>query len=202
MAENGCNVQSVLSLAWYIMHIIVGSNNPVKIRAVESAFTRVFPQTLIQLSGCSAASGVSDQPMSDGETLLGAQNRAADCQRQHPEADYWVGLEGGCQFEGDALEAYAWMVVRTLHQVGKARTAAFILPDAVAKLVRQGHELGDADDQVFGQTNSKQSQGAVGLLTHNIIDRQSYYEHALILALIPFLHTDLYGVESASSGGS
>ena len=184
------------------MQIIVGSQNPVKIRAVESAFEQVFPQTLFQISGCEAISGVSDQPMSDGETLLGAQNRADDCQRQHPEADYWVGLEGGCQFEGDALEAYAWMVIRTQNQVGKARTAAFILPNAVAQLVRQGLELGDADDQVFGQKNSKQRGGAVGLLTRNIIDRQSYYEHALILALIPFLHTDLYGVESASSGGS
>jgi non-canonical (house-cleaning) NTP pyrophosphatase len=53
-------------------------------------------------------------------------------------------------------------------------------------------ELGDADDVVFGRTNSKQENGAVGLLTENVIDRTAYYVQALILALIPFKNSVLY----------
>ena len=34
--------------------------------------------------------------------------------------------------------------------------------------------------------------GTVGLLSHGIIDRSSYYEHTAILALIPFLNPHLY----------
>jgi non-canonical (house-cleaning) NTP pyrophosphatase len=33
------------------------------------------------------------------------------------------------------------------------------------------------------------------LLTHDVIDRKKYYEHAVILALIPFLNPDHYPVE-------
>ena len=53
-------------------------------------------------------------------------------------------------------------------------------------------ELGEADDIVFGQSNSKQKSGAVGLLTGDIIDRKSLYEEAVVLALIPFKNEELY----------
>ena len=39
---------------------------------------------------------------------------------------------------------------------GKSRTATFFLPEEVAELVRQGQELGSADDIVFNVSNSKQ----------------------------------------------
>ncbi len=45
---------------------------------------------------------------------------------------------------------------------------------------------------VFGRTNSKQGNGAVGLLTGDVIDRAAYYVHAVILALIPFRNPELY----------
>ena len=56
----------------------------------------------------------------------------------------------------------------------------------VRELVEQGLELGDADDLVFGESNSKQQNGAVGLLTDNVETRTSLYEQAVVLALIPF----------------
>ncbi len=34
-------------------------------------------------------------PMSDAETLMGATNRANNAKKEVPDADYWVGLEGG-----------------------------------------------------------------------------------------------------------
>jgi Protein of unknown function DUF84 len=77
--------------------------------------------------------------------------------------------------------------------VGKGRTGTFFLPEAVAELVRQGKELGEADDIVFSQVNSKQDQGAIGLLAGNVVDRTQLYTHAVILALIPFKNRVLYG---------
>ena len=59
-------------------------------------------------------------------------------------------------------------------------------------LVREGKELGEADDIVFGKENSKQTYGAVGLLTGDVIDRTRFYEDAVVLALIPFRNPDLY----------
>lgn len=175
--------------------LIVASTNPVKIQSALNGFKRMYPGEAFDVQGVSVASGVSDQPLTDAETLQGALNRAEAARAVAPHADYWVGIEGGCELMGDELTAFAWVVVRSPTQVGKARTGMFFLPQAVAKLVRAGVELGEADDRVFGRTNSKQGNGAVGLLTNDMIDRVQYYEHAVTLALVPFKNPQLYSIE-------
>jgi inosine/xanthosine triphosphatase len=137
-------------------------------------------------------SDVRDQPLSSEETLIGARNRAKNARDNH-EGDFWVGIEGGIEDHQDELEAFAWMVIMgTDGTVGKSRTSSFVLPHEVSLLVRSGLELGQADDQVFNQSHSKQKNGAVGLLTNDIIDRSEYYKQAVILALVPFLKPELY----------
>ena len=99
---------------------------------------------------------------------------------------------------GRRWSAFAWIVVRSQEMIGKGRTGTFFLPPAVVELIRQGKELGEADDIVFGRSNSKQDNGAVGLLTDNVIDRAQLYEHAMILALIPFKNETLYAQQGES----
>lgn len=173
--------------------LIIASTNPVKVQAATYGFRRMFPDHALETLSITVESGVSPQPRSDIETLTGARNRAANAQQAVPDADYWIGIEGGIEDTGADLLAFAWIVVRSRDRRGEGRTGTFYLPRAVASLVRQGHELGEADDIVFGQSNSKQAAGAVGLLTHNVIDRAQLYEHAVILALIPFKNEALYG---------
>lgn len=173
-------------------NIIVASSNPVKIRAVQGAFNRVFGEGTHHAEGRVTASGVSLQPITDEETLAGARNRAASARESHPEADYWAGVEGGIQDGADGMQAFAWIVLLGSGLTGEARTAAFRLPTEVARLVRDGKELGEADDIVFGRMNSKRQDGAVGILTGGVIDRARYYEEAVVLALIPFINRELY----------
>ncbi len=173
--------------------IIVASKNPVKINATQAAFEKMFPEENFSVEGVSVSSGVSDQPMSDDETYEGASNRASNAQNEVPGADYWVGLEGGLETKGDQMEAFAWMVVLAQDgAMGKGRTGTFFLPPPVADLIKQGKELGEADDIVFGKTNSKQANGAVGLLTDDVVTRAEYYEAAMIFALIPLKNSKLY----------
>lgn len=173
--------------------IIVGSENPSKIEAVRLGFQAIFPKTSFEVLGLEVASAVSKQPMSDEETLKGASNRAINAQKACPEADFWFGLEGGLTLlpDGDFV-SYAWIVVLGKDKSGKARTAAYLLPQAVAELLRSGMELGEADDLVFGKTNTKQSSGGVGLLTNGLIDRANLYAMAVKLALIPFIQDALF----------
>ena len=89
-------------------------------------------------------------------------------------------------------EAFAWIVISDKQKIGKAKTATFPLPIKISNLIKEGYELGDADDIVFKRSNSKQKNGAVGILTDNLINRTDYYAHAIILALIPFTNTKLY----------
>ena len=75
---------------------------------------------------------------------------------------------------------------------GTSKTASFLMPPAIVKLINEGMELGDADDQAFGRTNSKQGSGTVGILTDGLVDRSRYYEHALLLALTAWIRPDVY----------
>lgn len=174
------------------MRILVASTNPVKLEAVRHGFQRMFPSDEIEIVSGKAASGVSDQPATDKETLTGAINRAHKTRELFPGYAFWVGVEGGVEDDGKDLSAFAWIVVLSDDAMGKGRTGTFYLPPAVAILVRQGKELGDADDIVFNKRNSKQANGAIGLLTDNVLTRATFYEQAVILALVRFKNPELY----------
>lgn len=171
--------------------LIVASTNPVKLRAALGGFRRMWPDQSFTAEGLSVPSGVSDQPMGDDETLRGAYQRAAGARAARPEAGYWIGIEGGCAEGAGGLETFAWVVILGHEASGRSRTGMFMLPEEVAALVRGGIELGHADDAVFGRSNSKHEDGSVGLMTGGVIDRAAYYEHAVVLALIPFRQPQL-----------
>lgn len=171
--------------------ITVGSENPSKIAAVKAGFEAMFPDEAFEIRGVSVASGVSDQPMNDADTLRGATNRAQRAM-EVIQADYAVGLEGGIEDINGKMGASAWIVVISrMGVVGKGKAGIFFLPQEVTTLVNSGLELGHAMDEVFGTENSKHSNGATGLLTNNALQRSEYYKQAVLLALIPHKNTDL-----------
>ena len=186
--------------------IAVGSCNPVKLDSAlkgiklslsasngNSHFDSDF-----QAVGFNVGSGVSNQPIGDSETKLGATNRAvlafqAYNSKHGVNANFSVGLEGGVAFTDNTMECFAWIVIYDGVSFGCARTAGFMLPPVISRLVREEWlELGDADDRVFGTTNNKQSGGTVSHLTNGVINRSEYYTHAVTLAFIPFLWPELY----------
>jgi inosine/xanthosine triphosphatase len=177
--------------------IVIASTNPVKVRAVECGFARMFPGETCQFITVAVLSGVAEQPFGSDEALQGARNRVSQARLVKPDADFWIGVEGGVE-EHDGrdhdkeMAAFAWIVVESSMFQGKGRTGTFFLPPAVAELVRKGKELGEADDIIFGKSNSKQENGAVGILTGDVIDRASLYEQAVILALIPHKTPQLF----------
>jgi len=175
--------------------ILLASTNPVKRDAVLTGFLRMFPDDEFYINSVDVPSGVSDQPLDNRETLQGALNRSAQAAALYPDADFWVGVEGGVEMLNGDLSAFAWVVVRSRQMLGKSRTGTFFLPPAVAELVLAGKELGEADDIVFGRANSKTENGAVGLLTGDVINRAELYAHAVVLALVPFKNVALYAAE-------
>ena len=171
--------------------IIVASKNPVKIEAALRGFRAMFPEQDFSVEGYSVPSGVSAQPMTSLETRQGALNRALAVRSKLQDAAYWVGIEGGVEEEDGELVVFAWVVVLSATVRGFSRTATFYLPQEITALIHQGVELGDADDQVFGRSNSKQQNGSVGILTGDAVTRLTYYEQATILALVPFKNAHL-----------
>jgi len=179
--------------------LAVGSKNPVKLNAAINGTKRALENDTITGEGFDVPSGISDQPMTDAETKLGALNRAKAAYKEfellHGKGpSFSLGLEGGVQLTPEnELECFAWIAVFDGAKVGYSRTASFGLPPQIRDLVvNSGMELGHADDQVFGLSNSKQKGGAVGHLSKSVIDRATYYEHAVVLAYIPFHWPEYY----------
>jgi len=171
---------------------MVGSQNPVKLSCAQNAFREVFEEEYA-ISGIHVASEVSDQPIGQDETLQGAKNRVKNARISFPEADFWVGIEGGVDRDPSGMYAFAYIYIEDKKgNSSQAQTATFYLPRAVSDLVDRGMELGHADDKVFSEENSKQKGGSVGLLTKQKITRAEYYTPAIILALIPFMNHELY----------
>jgi inosine/xanthosine triphosphatase len=170
----------------------IASSNPVKIAAALEGFKQMFPDESFESISIDARPGVSQQPMSDDETLRGAEQRAKIAREMRPDLDYWAGIEGGCADWPVGMGAFAWVVVLDDRRCGRGRSGEFFLPEKVAALVRNGVELGEADDRVFSRNNSKQGNGAIGLLTDDVIDRKSLYIPAVVFALIPFKNPELY----------
>jgi inosine/xanthosine triphosphatase len=176
--------------------IIIASKNPVKIKSVKIGFEGMFPGKEFEFIGVSVPSDVSDQPLSDGETLAGAANRCRNARDEFAEADFWIGIEGGTEkHNAEEMAAFAWVVIESGKLAGKGRTGTFFLPRKVVDLIHEGKELGEADDIVFGRKNSKQKAGAVGILTGDVIDRTKLYTEAVILALIPFKNPEIFEVD-------
>ena len=175
------------------MNIVVASKNPVKLEAAREAFLRMFPDVIPNIKQTSVPSGVSDQPSSDAETYQGALNRITAARTEHPDADYWIAFESGIELKGEEMEAFAWAVVGDRDgRLGKGRSTTFFLPPEVAQLVRDGKELGEADDIVFNRNGAKRENGIVGILTDNAVTRTRYHADAAVFALIPFKNPDLY----------
>jgi inosine/xanthosine triphosphatase len=175
------------------MIFAVGSENPVKIACVAEAVTEFWPEA--RAAGVNTASLVSAQPSSDEEMYNGALNRAQQALDILPEASYGTGVEGGTLDTPEGMWAYAWIVIVDRQgRMGKGQSGRFLLPEGVAQLVREGIELGYADDLFFGRSNSKQKDGAIGILSQGRVTRVQLYKPAVTFALLPFVHPEYYFV--------
>ncbi|UCG95433.1 MAG: inosine/xanthosine triphosphatase [archaeon] len=174
--------------------ILVGSKNPVKVKAVEETFSRFFPEP--EVMSFSVPSGVPDQPRGD-EILRGCRNRAIELKRINEErklgADFFVGMEAGMtKMESSWFNFSGACIIDKDGKEGYGTSPFFQYPEIVLKRLLEGEELGVVADEVLGEHNSKQKGGMVGHFTKGAMDRKSYIGQSLIIALVPFLNRELF----------
>jgi len=182
------------------MRIAVGSGNPVKRDATANALPAAASVDAVPVE-----SGVSEQPWGEAETIEGAANRA---RRALAAGDYdlGVGLEGGvarievASPDGDAggtaklpdgVFLTMWAAATDGDRIEYGGGPRLRLPDSVADRLEAGEELGPIMDDLLDTSGVKHDQGAAGVLTGGIVDRESALRHALAGALGPFV-TDYY----------
>lgn len=157
------------------MKIIIGSENPTKISAVQEAFKT---NEIVSLD---VPSNVSPQPFSDEETRKGAINRARQCAGSTSDA-IGIGLEGGVMYIDQQLYLCNWgALVTSQGQVFTASGARILLPQEIATQLEKGYELGHLMDDYALKKEVSKKEGAVGIFTNNLITRKEMFMHVVML---------------------
>jgi inosine/xanthosine triphosphatase len=173
------------------MLILVGSTNPVKVKATEQAFAKYFSDFTVK--GLSTSSNVNPYPWSDDETLQGALNRAKGALIQEPTADYSVGLEGGLQ------RLREWMMVKEIavvlheNEVGVGVSVGYACPPRILSQLDQNSTTSRRNiDAFFGKQEVLSKEGPLGVLTNSKLTRTGISKDAVICALIRFVNPRYY----------
>lgn len=178
-----------------LTQVFVGSTNPVKVSAVQQAIISVWPE--VKVIGISVESGVPNQPKTDLETQLGADQRATAVlaaglsqfpllSRKHLALG--IGLEGGV-FQPNLASSQLWSTVwislisSASTEIFRANGARFKIPDQIATGILAGQEMGDVVGGLAQNPNLKREGGMIGLITAGFVDRTIEYTALTKLAV-------------------
>lgn len=170
------------------LRIAVGSTNPTKVEAVRAVVRAYFPGA--EVLPVEVASGVRNQPLSQGETVAGARNRARRA-LEATDAAIGLGMEAGVALEGARAFLVGWCVA--LDGAGREGAGCGLvipLPPDVTAWLRQGRELGQVMAERSGNPQIGREGGTVALLTRGYVTRRQTWELACAYALSPFLEGD------------
>jgi inosine/xanthosine triphosphatase len=134
-------------------------------------------------------------PTSVEATVAGAQARAHALLERfaHGRAVVAIGLEGGMTPlpVGGKYGLITWAAVSDGERWSYGGGGTIALPDAIARAVLTGRELGDVMDELAG-ASVRGTRGAWGMLTRDLVGRRDAYKLAVLAALAPFYNPALY----------
>ena len=163
------------------MNFIIGSANSAKIRATENILSHYYPKA--KVSSVAVGSGVSNQPYGDDETRLGAINRAIKAGSLN-EGAIGIGLEGGVRMLDERLFICNWGALILPNGTRFTAAGAQIpLPEGIAEEINKGNELGPVIEKYYGAKGQRHKEGAVGLLTNGVVNREELFSHILCLLI-------------------
>jgi inosine/xanthosine triphosphatase len=190
------------------MRIAIGSTREPKVEAVKEAWEVFGPKLLEDLdatttfSSYDVSNGVPRMPLNVAELMDGARNRAEhlllQLKREKSEADFYVGLEAGFNvigYEGPRRQAFleSWAYVSDGYKGYFGHGGGLYVPSFIADpVIDRGLELGIVMDRVTHQSDVGNGRGSWGVLTQDMMTRQSAFVVALIAAFAPFYHPEAY----------
>ncbi|MHA6260389.1 DUF84 family protein [Sporosarcina sp. CAU 1771] len=157
------------------MEFIIGSKNKAKIKAVKEALENHFPDAVVYSE--EVGSGVSEQPFGEEETRIGAINRALRASG-YKKGAIGIGLEGGVRIIEGKMYLCNWGALAlsdgTKFTAGGAQIP---LPLSIATELIEGKELGQVIEHYFDATDIRNNEGAIGMLTAGVVNRDDLFTH-------------------------
>ncbi len=183
--------------------VALASRREPKVQAVRAVLERLAELDPARWSGVelvlrATLSGVAATPLSDDELQRGAEQRAltlqSELEAEGQDAALYLGLEGGVHAPQGTDTAwlrswcYAWDGRRGAFGCGPS----VALPACIAVPVRAGEDLGEVIDRVAKATDVRSQGGTWGHVTRGLLSRATAFEMAVVAALAPFYHADLF----------
>lgn len=157
------------------MEFIIGTKNKAKIKAARETLATHFPTAKILYE--EVGSGVSEQPFGEEETRLGAINRALRASSLN-EGTVGIGLEGGVRMLEGQMYLCNWgALVLPDGTKFTASGAQIPLPPTIAAELLAGKELGPVVDHYFKAAGIRNKEGAMGILTAGVVNRDDLFTH-------------------------
>ncbi len=170
------------------MKILVGSKNPTKVEAVRELL-QDYPHLMdAEVEGVEISSGVSEQPLSFAEVMLGASNRAKSAKEG---ADYGIGLEAG--FIEVPLSKSGYMNISACAiydgentHMGFSSGFETPNPETMRLVIEEGLDLSEASVRtgLVDTILHSKLNGVVGALTRGVVNRKVYIQQSLRMALM------------------
>jgi inosine/xanthosine triphosphatase len=181
-----------------IRRLAVGTLRRAKLEAVRLALDRLVAAGWTDAAGyeivpVDVPSGVSAMPMSETEGVRGARLRA-QAALAATGADVALGLEGGAvvvDCDPPLVLLRNWAAASDGHRTWVGSGPGIMLPEALARSLLDGAELGVVIDRFAGGRDIRSGRGAFGVLTADHIDRAAAFADAVITALAPWYNPDL-----------
>lgn len=193
-----------------VREVKVGSRNEPKVEAVRDALLAYAPA--VRVEGVSVPSGVPEQPVGLDEIIRGARNRAVRAGKSDA-CDLAVGIEDGLielpsgeSGPGPAHVNLGCAAVTDGRRISLGFSSGFAYPPACSRrAANERAPIGALFERLWQERcgerlalPSARGIGNVGRLTLGVLPRAEYARHAVLCALVAFLHPDLYGPDPAS----
>lgn len=174
------------------MIIAVGTKNPAKVEGIRIAFTRYFPDATVKT--IDSASVTRAQPIGLDQMTQGAISRAKFALSKLG-GDFGVGVEAGIFRMGDAyFDHQQAAIADSSGKVSLGHSAGYPLPtNEVEALINTGRELERYAESLSGVSEIGDKGGLVHHLTKGAVTRTDLTEQCVLMALVPWLHKDVYG---------
>jgi inosine/xanthosine triphosphatase len=195
------------------MNLIVGTENPIKIKAVENVFTKYFPQEPIAIQSVKVNSEVSNQPIGLNNVIDGAINRAKHALKyfikhiskseiqDNPSQNktlYAIGIESGLIQIPSTISGYlAFQYSAIIDQeknLSIGTSPGWEYPSQIVNqlLTNSSLEMGTIMADLSGDKKIKYKEGAIGYFTQNKLNRLDITEMSIEMAIIPHINKKFY----------
>lgn len=187
-----------------MLELCVGSMNPTKINAVKVAFSKYYSN--FNLYNIRVNSKVPNQPIGLELTIKGARNRAKEALNYLREVKnknkniFGIGIEAGLvdipQANTNFMDFQFCAIIDELEFITLGSGIGFEYPSKIIAQVlsNENTEIGEIMGNIIGNANLKNENGAISILSKNIINRTEILTQAVICALLPRINKELYSI--------